>query len=68
MEGTLGRVTGVSELDPEKLFIHGVDVDTLDETSGYTALQLACQEGYKDLIQWLLDDAQVPSGAGEAWL
>ena len=123
MEGTLGRVTRVSELDPEKLFIqfdndqinkwlykgnplpskwmelfetaqpsldkelvelaakqaalffkavkrgdlrtvkilhkrHGVDVDALDETSSYTALQLACQEGYKDIIQWLLDEAQ----------
>ncbi len=124
MEGALGRVTGVDERDPEKLYIHfdnediykwlskdnslpsiwmepfettqpsldkelielaaklqalffeavkrgdlrtaqllhkrhGVDADALDETTMNTALLVACFEGYKDLVVWLLDEAQV---------
>lgn len=123
MEGAIGRVTGVDEQDPEKLYIHfdndhiykwlykgnplpskwmelfavaqpafdrelvelaakqmalffnavkrgdlrtvkllhkrhGVDVDALDEITKNTALQLASREGFKDLVEWLLDEAQ----------
>lgn len=123
MEGAVGRVTGVDEQNPEKLYIqfdndqiykwlykgnplpskwmelfdvaqpafdrelvelaakqmalffnavkrgdlrtlkllhkrHGVDVDALDEGTKNTALQLASKAGFKDLVEWLLDEAQ----------
>ena len=123
MEGAVGRVTGVDEQDPEKLYIHfdneniykwlykgnplpskwmelfdvaqpafdrelvelaakqmvlffnavkrgdlrtvkllhkrhGVDIDVLDEVTTNTALQIASREGFKDLVEWLLEEAQ----------
>ena len=37
----------------------GIDINVQDDSSGMTALQIACKEGHTDVAKWILYDTKV---------